>query len=610
MKKLVTCALLASVVTLGGCKDDVFEPEPYISNVSPDFVVQGRSKQVTISGVVTEWSTESTPFADAITVDNVSFGEGVTVESIEVLNHGTLRVDIVADSTATFGPRDVEVAGDVFPGVFRVTPPFEVLDMSVPAPGRFFQALIQGYDTLWVQDSTQVDMGDMVHFGPETADGSGPLYGIFDGQGVIGAQVLGTDLVLVTGWVDAFAVPGESLDLTITNYDGSEETATGLVEIVDPGVLTDTGGPQVIEEPFENILVDPTIPADRSAKLAVSSPGAGFLMVFDPAVSGLTPINPGPFYGDETGVGTYGSLESGMRVNGLRYVYMDLYYSLGPLYEALPANLQLVDPATYPPGVTHNIILENSPMLTEASPATGEQIVYDTQNVQVDPNWYDLGLTAPAILEATVQPTAGSPTINGTVNFFSPSAVMEPYSYDNELGGVTEVASGLAGPMVALGIGDAAGSTGAATEYTVSYTTTAIPGQYFGSGALFQPFGSSGNIQSSVNVSTGGATVNNVHVFVNIGHTWQSDVRLTLEAPDGTSLQLCSGSCRPGASGSADGILELYGDPNSTVATDTVTDLDATFAGIAADGTWTLHVDDTFSALDDGELVNWGVSIN
>lgn len=611
MKKWCALSTLAlAVLTLGACKDDVFEPEPYIAGVDPDYVVRGRTQEITVSGVVTEWSTESTPFSPAITTDNVSFGEGITVESVTVINHGTVVASVTAAQDTNLGARDVQVGNETFPGVFRVVPPFEVLETSAIAPARFFQALIKGYDTLWIKDLTTVDLGEgIVHFGPEEAGGPGPLYGIFDNAGVIGAQVLDTEHMLLTGWVDAFAVPGETLDLTITGYDGVAETMTGFADVIDPGILTNTGGPQWIEEPFQNVIVDPTVPAGRSMKLRGSTSGVGFLLIFDPAVSGLTPVNPGPFYGDEGGYGDIGQLTFGYDTGGKRYVYMDLFYSLGPLYDALPSYLQLVDPATYPPsGLTHAIDLIPSP-LSDGSAINGETLQFKTFDPLLDPNWYDLSLTAPAILDVNVTPTGASPTLDATVQFVGASQQL-PYSRNTTGVGAVETGSHVAGPYTLIGVGDVASATGEGTEYSVSYTATPVPGTYFGSGAVVQPFGSMGNTQSDVTVNTGGATIGELHVFVNIGHAWQGDVQLVLTAPTGQSMTLCSYSCRAGVSASADGVLELYGDTTSTFATHSVTNLSGTFGGLPADGTWRLSANDTYPYLDDGVLINWGLVIN
>lgn len=608
MKKLVVAASILMTASMFGCKDDVFEPVPYISNVEPDYVVNGRSKQVVVSGVVTEWTEGGTPFVPAIDETQVSFGEGVTVNSVEVLNHGTLLVDVTADPDAALGFRDVQVADLTFAGVFRVVPPFEVLDMSELAPGRFFQGLVQGYDTLWVKDVTTVDMGADIHFGPEEAGGAGPLYGIFDSQGVIGAQVLATDLVLVTGWVDAFAEGGTSLDMTISDYDGAEYTATGVVDLVDPILLTDMGGPQVLEDDYVNVIVEPSVPQGRSAKLRGSTTGAGFMLEFDPNTSGMAPVNNGPFYGDLNGYGDIGSLSMGYETSSSRLIFFDFLHSLGALYNALPGGLQVVDPETYPPGATHVFDLQPSPLLAEATPLAGETLQLQTYDPLLDPNWYDLGLTAPAIIDVTVTPAAGSTNLDAIVSWVGNKQQL-PYEADATGAGAAELGSRVAGPYTIIGVSDAFSQTGAGTEYTVSYTSTPIPGTYFGSDAVLVPFGPT-NAQSQITVNTGGGTVNEIHVFVNMEHAWIADARLILTAPSGETLQLCSGNCRQGYNGSTDGLLELYGDSSSTYATKPVTNLTTTFQGINADGNWTLALEDTFPYADDGRLVNWGLLIN
>ena len=171
------------------------------------------------------------------------------------------------------------------------------------------------------------------------------------------------------------------------------------------------------------------------------------------------------------------------------------------------------------------------------------------------------------------------------------------------------------GPYTMIGVQDTNLTTGAASEFSVTYAPVTIPGTFYGSNVINVPyggeFGTPVTINDSVAVNTGGGTVTNVHLFVETSHDYQGDINMTLTSAAGTPFTVCLGTCRTGSLGFIPGVLELYGDAtNSSTLTGPVTGLDAAFAGELADGNWTLTLSDNYPSLDDGILLSWGVYIN
>jgi len=99
---------------------------------------------------------------------------------------------------------------------------------------------------------------------------------------------------------------------------------------------------------------------------------------------------------------------------------------------------------------------------------------------------------------------------------------------------------------------------------------------------------------------------------VDIDHTWISDITATLTAPDGTAVEVLANS-----GGSRDFIVGTFasdgtgyaemGYSTSTTSTE-YTQPDMTpFVGGAAEGDWSLVLDDVYGG-DDGTLNSWGLT--
>ena len=107
----------------------------------------------------------------------------------------------------------------------------------------------------------------------------------------------------------------------------------------------------------------------------------------------------------------------------------------------------------------------------------------------------------------------------------------------------------------------------------------------------------------------GGQTITDLNVFVNISHTWISDVRLTLQSPTGTSIALVNtGVCTDmdnmtvefdqqaaSAIGVVCPITNIFAIPAASLAG---------FNGQVLQGTWTLSVQDVATG-DPGTLNSW-----
>ncbi|QYJ08280.1 proprotein convertase P-domain-containing protein [Qipengyuania flava] len=115
-------------------------------------------------------------------------------------------------------------------------------------------------------------------------------------------------------------------------------------------------------------------------------------------------------------------------------------------------------------------------------------------------------------------------------------------------------------------------------------------------------------------------TVADVNLGVLATHSWRGDIRITLQAPDGTRVQLVDGDPSGGANISGDNFNVLLDDSGTqTVNTDTGTTSHSStappyqhtfvpnaplsgFSGLDSAGTWRLEICDTYPSADDGSF--------
>ncbi len=97
------------------------------------------------------------------------------------------------------------------------------------------------------------------------------------------------------------------------------------------------------------------------------------------------------------------------------------------------------------------------------------------------------------------------------------------------------------------------------------------------------------DVTDTIAVSSSG-NVASVSVDLNITHTYISDLKVDLVAPDGTIETLHNRS-----GGSSDDIISTY---------------TPSFNGTSISGTWTLKINDDYPSADDGVLNSWTLTIN
>ncbi len=188
--------------------------------VFPDTGLLGRHQQVLVSGDATSWDASTT----------VNFGDGVTVDGVELVGPSTLIVDLTIAPDAGEGAHDVTVTdgGDTFTlaGAYNLVNPITVDDTTPIPQGGLATFTITSHD-------------------PETPFNvaTDPNTGAFTGLNVTGGA--GTTVFIndasayeinVTVLVD---VDGESGDLTVTSTDGGTTvTSPGGTLAVEPRTAT------------------------------------------------------------------------------------------------------------------------------------------------------------------------------------------------------------------------------------------------------------------------------------------------------------------------------------------------------------------------------------
>lgn len=132
MRNLASVVLLLGVTACGGT-------DPSASGVFPTAGFLGRQVRVEISGDATEWGASS----------KVSFGEGVTVDSVTVASPTALFADITIAPTAPIGLRDVVVTGGdnvTLKQAFEIESPITVTVRGTAAQGAVAVVDIVNHD--------------------------------------------------------------------------------------------------------------------------------------------------------------------------------------------------------------------------------------------------------------------------------------------------------------------------------------------------------------------------------------------------------------------------------------------------------------------------------
>jgi hypothetical protein len=117
---LVGCLVLALSVGAFGCDSDDGGGEGSISGVIPGELFVGRTGDVLIIGNNTSWD-------EGV---SVSFGDGITVDSVTVASPTALMVKVTADAGAELGMRDVAVDELGFSGAFELASPVKIAQLQ------------------------------------------------------------------------------------------------------------------------------------------------------------------------------------------------------------------------------------------------------------------------------------------------------------------------------------------------------------------------------------------------------------------------------------------------------------------------------------------------
>jgi subtilisin-like proprotein convertase family protein len=158
-------------------------------------------------------------------------------------------------------------------------------------------------------------------------------------------------------------------------------------------------------------------------------------------------------------------------------------------------------------------------------------------------------------------------------------------------------------------------ATGGVTITQETFESTDVP-------RPIPPAGTSGTTTSTVQVPALAGAVADVDVSLHLTHTWDSDLVISLIAPDGTVVPL---AIRQGFSGddfgASCGARATFDDAAATAIGAGTPPFAGTFrpdtplavlngkSGAAASGAWTLRIED-LAELDVGQLLCWSITIN
>lgn len=123
-----------------GDPGDDFMAMRSISSVTPTKLAAGVTADVVITGYATSWTNTA----------QVSFGQGVTVNSVKVGSATGLVANVTVAANAMTGTRDITVTqGNVmstFPGIFTLVPYFEIRSVGTPMRGGIARFEVRSND--------------------------------------------------------------------------------------------------------------------------------------------------------------------------------------------------------------------------------------------------------------------------------------------------------------------------------------------------------------------------------------------------------------------------------------------------------------------------------
>lgn len=238
----VTITTGAEVATITG-GFSVLAGVPALSSVAPTSAQAGATENVVITGAFTSFQQG---------VSTVSFGSGITVNSVTVSSGTQLTANISVDPNATVGSRDVTVTTNsqnvTLSSGFAVTPGTPVITQINPNignPGQAVAVTIYGQYTSWGAITTAT-FGPQISVGGAAAGASGPVT-------VSSATTLTANITIPAG-----ATVGPQ-DVTVTT--GAEvETVPGgftiqAATIPPPTIISLSPGPNSSGMPINSNII-------------------------------------------------------------------------------------------------------------------------------------------------------------------------------------------------------------------------------------------------------------------------------------------------------------------------------------------------------------------
>lgn len=574
MSKHLTSLFL--IAALAGCAGETFKPKAVISDVEPNFVAIGRSKQVEIHGDFTRWKESS------LDVTDISFGADITVDELTIANEGFLLVTITASPTAAPGPRDIDVDGEELLGAFFVNPAFEVLNSTI-VQGDFAMLDIIGYDTDWLAGRTTVSFDDGVY-----TDGSDLFEATF-------TNVLGPNFLQAFVQADPFATAG-GRTITIEGLTKTDSVPDAVTIEAASFAALNAGNNVLSMENAGGVAAKVRIPAGTAPSIQqlIASAGTGepIGLILDPDLGSMEPVG---FIGDEsnffvdpeyrvlnatTGKDLYVLFWDSNWLDDVFFgdiategdpLGADLFYAAYS-GSALTATVSLVDQVIAAPNglAVYNVTAANRWNL-----------------VTVDVTTPDGAATIDGVLDA-----AREGSLHGVL-------VEEPADASGS-GGDESLTYLAGGGLDAQVIWEAYGSgtqSGATSKHTIVFDEAAPAGMLFAANDVALAIPDEGQVDSNLVVTGATTAITAVHVLVDLDHTWRGDLTISLESPSGTIVEVYSGS----SFDDRDGLIEAF--PDTLAESGNLGD----FVTEDANGTWILHVVD--SAEPDGGVVRgWALS--
>ncbi len=223
LRKALYTLMAAFLLSTGpGCDDETLLNDEEESSqlsfaIDPPEGALGTSMRVTASASRSGFSLEDT---------TMSFGDGITVEAVTVIDGWTAYADILIDSETDTGRRDVTLNIDqsehVLSKAFRVNASTFTVDPPSARIGETIDVEITGTNTEWLGGRTWVNFGE--------------------GIDVLELTVLSGTLMEATLGVRSDAHPGqrdvfsEDGPKVVTAYDAFTVDRVGLAATWDPGV--------------------------------------------------------------------------------------------------------------------------------------------------------------------------------------------------------------------------------------------------------------------------------------------------------------------------------------------------------------------------------------